>query len=196
MIICRKLLAKFIAGDEEGIIEEAMNIDKLKALTKTEIMAASKNLNADEIRFLIQTLNEKDDTLRYNAFLLLQANSRLFPFVYEFWSYLEAKLESTNSYQRSLGAMLIAENVKWDKTDQFDKSFNNYISCCNDEKFITARQTVQGLEVILKATDRYDEKIKQNLTSLSLSQYKENQQKLLKKDKDRILKIIENRQAK
>jgi hypothetical protein len=196
MIICRKLLAKFIAGDEEGIIEEAMNIDKLKALTKTEIMAASKNLNADDIRFLIQTLNEKDDTLRYNAFLLLQANSRLFPFVYEFWSYLEAKLESTNSYQRSLGAMLIAENVKWDKTDQFDKSFNNYMSCCNDEKFITARQTVQGLEVILKATDRYDEKIKQNLTSLSLSQYKENQQKLLNKDKDKILKIIENRQAK
>jgi hypothetical protein len=182
MIICRKLLAKFIAGDEEGIIEEAMNIDKLKALTKTEIMTESKNLNADDICFLIQTLNEKDDTLRYNAFLLLQANSRLFPFVYEFWSYLEAKLESTNSYQRSLGAMLIAENVKWDKTDQFDKSFNNYMSCCNDEKFITARQTVQGLEVILKATDRYDEKIKQNLTSLSLLQY-ENQQKLLKKDR-------------
>jgi len=159
-------------------------------------MTESKNLNADDIGFLIQTLNEKDDTIRYHAFLLLQANSRLFPFVYEFWSYLEAKLESTNSYQRSLGAMLIAENVKWDKTGQFDKAFNNYMSCCSDEKFITARQTIQGLETILKATDRYDEKIKQNLTIIDLSQYKENQQKLLNKDKDKILKIINSRQVK
>jgi len=42
MIICIKLLAKFIAGDEEGIIEEAMNIDKLKALTKYDRIKKSK----------------------------------------------------------------------------------------------------------------------------------------------------------
>ncbi len=173
-----------------------MNADKLKALTKTEIPAMSKNLNADDIRFLIQALNEKDDTLRYNAFLLLQSSSRRFPFVYEYWSILEAKLKSINSYQRSLGIMLIAENVRWDKNDRFIKTLGNYMSCCSDEKFITARQTIQGLEAILKATNKHDNEIKQSLASLKLSQYKENQQKLLNKDIEKILKIIENKQAK
>ena len=178
------------------MLEEKMNADKLMALTKTEIPAMSKNLNADEIRFLVQMLNEKDDTLRYNAFLLLQSSSRMFPYVYDYWDILEGKLESTNSYQRSLGVMLIAENVKWDRNDRFSKTLDNYMRCCSDEKFITARQAIQGLEAILKATDRYDGQIKQSLANLKFSQYKENQQKLLNKDKEKILKNIETKQAK
>jgi hypothetical protein len=89
-----------------------MNVDELKSLAKNDISAASKNLGADDIRFLVERLSEKDDKLRYNAFLLLQSISRQFPFVYEYWDELERKLESDNSYQRSLGIMLIAENVR------------------------------------------------------------------------------------
>jgi hypothetical protein len=167
-----------------------MNINMLKALAKKEAATESKNLNAADIRFLIQALNEKDDTIRYNAFLLLQSNSRESPFVYEYWSDLEKKLENSNSYQRSLGVMLIAENVKWDKDGKFSKTISKYLSCCNDEKFITARQTIQGLEAIVKATDRFNDEIKQSLAHLRLSQYKENQQKLITKDITNILKRI------
>ncbi|NLE05031.1 MAG: hypothetical protein GX638_09555, partial [Crenarchaeota archaeon] len=109
---------------------------------------------------------------------------------------LEKKIVSTNSYQRSLGLMLISENVKWDINNQFSKIFDIYMSCCNDEKFITARQTIQGLENILKATNKYDNEITQKLSAISFSQYKENQQSLLNKDKEKILKIIENKQKK
>jgi hypothetical protein len=170
-----------------------MNTNELKALAKNEIPTQAKNLNTTDIHFLIQTLNEKDDALRYNSFLLLQANSREFPFVYEYWSNLEEKLENSNSYQRSIGVMLIAENVKWDKADRFSKTIKKYLSCCNDEKFITARQTIQGLEVILKATDKFDNEIKQVFGNLQLAQFKENQQKLVNKDISKILKIIENK---
>lgn len=170
-----------------------MNTKKLKTLTKNEIPTLSKNLNTADIHFLIRTLNEKDDTVRYNAFLLLQSNSREFPFVYEYWNDLEKKLESPNSYQRSIGVMLIAENVRWDKDNRFSKTINKYLSCCNDERFITARQAIQGLAVILKATDKFDDKIKQGLTNLRLSQYKENQQKLVKKDISNVLQMIENK---
>jgi hypothetical protein len=173
-----------------------MNIDELKTLAKNEIPTLSKNLNTTDIHFLIQILNEKDDTVRYNAFQLLQSNSREFPLVYEYWSDLEKKLESPNSYQRSIGIMLIAENVKGDKDDRFSKTIIKYLSCCNDEKFITARQAIQGLEVILKATDKFDDEIKQSLTNLQLSQYKENQQKLVNKDITKILNIIKNKKAK
>ncbi len=167
-----------------------MNTDKLKALAKNEVATLSKSLDAADICFLIQILNEKDDAIRYNAFLLLQSNSRESPLVYEYWSDLENKLENSNSYQRSLGVMLIAENVKWDKDGKFSKTISKYLRCCNDEKFITARQAIQGLEAIVKATGKFNEKIKRGLADLQLSQYKENQQKLINKDISNILKII------
>jgi len=170
-----------------------MNTDELKLITKDQIPVLSKTLTADNIIFLVKTLSENDDKLRYNAFLLLQSNSQQFPFVYEYWDELEKKLESENSYQRNIGIKLIAENVRWDKGGKFRETINKYLACCTDEKFITARQTIQGLASILKATKKHDEKIRQKLTNLSLEQYKKSQQKLLTKDISTILKILDNR---
>jgi hypothetical protein len=167
-----------------------LNSERLKAVTKDQILALSRTLTVTDIRFLVETLNEKDDKLRYNTFLLLQAYSRRFSAVYEYWDELEKKLDSDNSYQRSLGTMLIAENMRWDKEDKFGRTIRKYLNCCTDEKFITARQTIQGLEIILKATDKFNDTIKQRLSNLQLSQYKENQQKLLSQDISKILKII------
>jgi hypothetical protein len=170
-----------------------MNTEELKALAKNDIPTLSKNLNAADILFLIQTLNEKDDEVRYNAFLLLQSSSRESPLVYKYWGDLEKKLESSNSYQRSIGAMLIAENVRWDKEDRFSKTISKYLSCCNDEKFITARQAIQGLAVILKTTNKFDVELEQSLANFRSSKYKDNQQKLVNKDVADILKIFENK---
>ena len=167
-----------------------MNKDEVKVLAKTDINLASTNLNDSEINFLVETLNEKDDKLRYNAFLLLQASSRQFPYVYKYWDEFEKKLDNENSYQRSLGIMLIVENVRWDQEDKFSKTISKYLSCFTDEKFITARQTIQGLEIILKTTDKFNDTIKQRLVNLQLSHYKDNQQKLLSKDISNVLKKI------
>ena len=191
----KKHLAKLIAANKDNGTGEKMNTNDLSMLTKDSIPTLSKNLCAAEINFLFQTLNEKEDTIRYNAFLLLQSKSRESPLVYEYWSELEKKLESPNSYQRSIGIMLLAENVRWDKNDKFSKTFNKYMNCCNDEKFITARQAIQGLSQIVGATGKYDERVKEALVDLQVAKYKENQQKLLKKDVAAILKILENKSA-
>jgi hypothetical protein len=169
-----------------------MDARQLKELSKDDVAKASKNLNRDEIHFLVEMLNEKDEAIRYHAFLLLQSNSRSFPFVYEYWNNLEGKLENPNSYQRSVGVKLIAENVKWDKNNRFNKTINKYLNCCTDEKFITARQTIQALETILKATDQFNSEIKEKLISLQLEQYKKTQQKLLNQDRLGILQLIES----
>ena len=99
-------------------------------------------------------------------------------------------MDSDNYYQRSLGIILITENVRWDKEDKFSKTIGKYLRCCTDEKFITARQSVQGLETIMKATDKFNDEIKKYLTNQQLSKNKENQQKLLTKDISNVLKII------
>lgn len=165
-----------------------VDIETLRALQKNSIAESAKRFSESDIAFLVKTLTEKDDVLRYNAFLLLQAKSKESPLVYKYWDELSMKLESDNSYQRSIGLMLLSENAQWDKEGKFNAAIDKYLSCCTDEKFITARQAIQGLTNILNATKLYDEKIKQHLTNLPLSKYKENQQKLLKKDVGNALK--------
>ncbi len=66
-----------------------------------------------------------------------------------------------------------------------------YFACCKDEKFITSRQAIQGLITVLAATTKYNSEIKNYLTGLQVGQYKENQQKLLKKDIATVLKAIQ-----
>jgi hypothetical protein len=166
-----------------------MNFEELKAVYKGQIAAQAKDLTAADIKLLIETLSEKDDKLRYNAFLLLQAYSKEKPSVYNYWDVLDQKLESANSYQRSLGVMLIAENVRWDNEGRFAKSMGKYLACCNDEKFITARQCIQGLGLIIESTGKYKDAIKSALVNLQFTQYKENQKKLLCKDVANVLKL-------
>jgi hypothetical protein len=150
---------------------------------------ASKLGKAD-VYFLIKMLSEKEDAVRYNSFLLLQNSSLELPYTYEHWNELEKKLGSDNSYQRSIGLMLIAKNVKWDKEGKFEKALRRYLKCCADEKFITARQAIQGLTTIIKTNSKYNEKIEKSLRNLQLSNYKENQQKLLNKDITATLKML------
>jgi hypothetical protein len=170
-----------------------MNRSDLNALPKTEIPEKAKNLGPSDVDFLVQALAEKDEPIRYNAFLLLQANSREFPLVYAHWADFEKKLENPNSRQRGAGLMLIAENVRWDKDCKFAAAIGKYLACCVDEKFITARQAIQGLSHILASTNTYDNRIKRSLTNLSLDKYKGSQQKLLKKDVSNILKMIDDK---
>lgn len=159
-----------------------MDNSQLLALKKDQIPAEAKTLSADNVAFLVETLNEKDDKLRYNAFLLLQAHSKEANTVYQYWDKLAGKLDSDNSYQRSLGIMLLAENVRWDTEGKFAGVISKYFVCCNDEKFITARQTIQALAEVVKATCKYNKAIAEGLAGLDFSKYKENQQSLLKRD--------------
>jgi hypothetical protein len=170
-----------------------MNTEELRALPKSQIARATSGLGEADVDFLVQQLSEKDDVLRYNAFLLLQANSPLSPQTYAHWTVFEEKLASDNSYQRGIGLMLIAENVRWDKEGKFDSAIGKYFDCCMDEKFITARQAIQGLVHVVEATEAYNERIRKALSSLKLEKYKENQQKLLKKDISVILQILDKK---
>lgn len=172
-----------------------MNKIELQALSKTEISQLGKNLISNDISFLVECLTEKDDKIRYHAFLLLQEASRQSPILYPYWNVLENKLDSDNSYQRSLGLMLIAENVRWDKNNKFTGILDKYLHCCADEKFITARQAIQGLTNIINATDANNDKIKQYLTDYPLNKYPKNQQNLLNKDIQNILRTIKKKEA-
>ncbi len=170
-----------------------MQFDQLSSMTKEEIPRLAKNLRHTDVEFLVKNLAEKDDTIRYNAFLLLQAASRWSPLVYKYWDELEEKLESPNSYQRNIGLRLISENVRWDKEGKFEETLDRYLLHCTDEKFVTSRQAVQGLVTVTQSTDRYDKRIQSALDGLSLGRYNAGQQRLLRKDLSDVRRVISSR---
>lgn len=149
---------------------------------KHNTKALCANLTADDIGFLISLLNEKNDDIRYAAFLTLQKRSELYPDVYPYWDVFCDKLESSNSYQRSIGIMLIAENVKWDRQNRFSGIFNSYMSHCTDEKFITSRQTIQSILKWIASRPELAEQTAAELVSIDISAFKATQQKLILTD--------------
>lgn len=103
--------------------------ESLLSIRKEDLPEVAKAMDSSELSGLVYLLSEKDDKIRYQAFLLLQYRSQLLGDVYPFWETFRTKLNDANSYQRSIGIMLIAENAKWDvenkMVDVIRKNFEN-----------------------------------------------------------------------
>ena len=88
-----------------------MTVESLASIPKDRLQEASENLGEDDVSQLVEWLALKDDNARYKALLLLQCRSSFAGDVYPFWDVFRAKLKSDNSYQRSIGLLLIADNA-------------------------------------------------------------------------------------
>ncbi len=153
------------------------NLERLLSIDKNDMSEASKTINSDELRQLVELLSEKDDKIRYQSFLLLQNRSMNFDDVYSYWDTFCEKLKSENSYQRSIGLMLIAENAKWDKDNKIEKIIDEYLLHLNDDKPITIRQCIQSLQKIIPFKRQLHIKIADKLMALDVSSIKATMQK-------------------
>ncbi|BCY17870.1 hypothetical protein hrd7_17190 [Leptolinea sp. HRD-7] len=156
-----------------------LTIEEVAGMAKEQIPDRAGALTPEDISFLVGLLEEKDDILRYHALLLLQNRSELFSDVYPFWDILVEKFKSTNSYHRSIGLMLIADNVRWDTTCKFDPILEDFLAMVDDEKPVTVRQCVQSLCKIVPYKSHLIPRITEKLMSVDLSSRKETQQKIL-----------------
>ena len=158
---------------------------------KNTIDEVAKQLNTNDIEYLINLLNEKNNEVRYTAFLVLQSSSQMFSDVYKYWKDFCKKLSNSNSYQRSIGIMLIAENNRWDDQNKFRDIINIYLSHCEDEKFITARQTIQSINKWIMYKKGLLSLVVRKLISIDISKYKDSQRKLILVDIIRVLSEIQ-----
>jgi hypothetical protein len=103
-------------------------------------------LSMQDIDKLFSDLASKDDKIRYNAFkTLLDITENKVPWAYDKWFILIEKLSSENSYQRSIGFMLLANLSKSDEDNKVADIINDLLKFTDDEKFITSRQCIQNL---------------------------------------------------
>jgi hypothetical protein len=154
-----------------------VDLESIVSIGKSDIQKASKELNKNDIPQLVDWLSLKDDNIRYQAFLLLQSRSIFFNDVYPFWDTFHEKLRSDNSYQRSIGLMLIAENARWDVENRMEEVIDEYLELLKDEKPITVRQCIQSLGKIASAKPELKDRIASGLISFDIMAVKESMRK-------------------
>ena len=164
--------------------------ESIMSISKSDLQEASKALYTEDIQQLVEWLNLKDDNVRYQTFLLLQNRSLFCDDVYPYWDTLRSKLLSDNSYQRSIGLMLLAENVKWDAGNRMEDTIDEFLMLLNDEKPITIRQCIQSLGEIASAKPGLNDKIASRLISFNLISVKETMRKSILLDILNVLLII------
>lgn len=151
--------------------------EDMMSIEKNEITDKASLLNNEDIEKLVEWLSLKEDDIRYQAFLLLQAKSRLDSGVYPYWEEFRNKLRSDNSYQRSLGVMLIAENVPWDRENKMQDTLAEYLKILQDEKPVTVRQCIQGLQLIAEKEPKYNHEISEALLAYDIMSARETMRK-------------------
>jgi hypothetical protein len=99
-----------------------------------------------DVREWFDNLGSADDKIRMNA---LQAVMKLtdgkVDWVYEVWDDLLAKLNSENSYQRTIGIKVLCNLAKSDIEHRLDGSINLLLAHTRDDSFITSRQCILNI---------------------------------------------------
>jgi hypothetical protein len=148
-----------------------MTLEDLMQVDKNDPSEAAKRLDKNDIAQLVAWLGEKEDTIRYPSLLILQSRSKIADDVYPYRETFREKLKSDNSFQRSIGVMMIAENAKWDD-GWLDGVIGEYLELLNDEKPITIRQCIQYLAKIVPYKPGLHSIITDALIALDLSAVK------------------------
>jgi hypothetical protein len=146
---------------------------------KDNILEFAASLTNEYIEFLVPLLAEKNDEIRYPAFLVLCERSRMNADVYPYWDVFVSKLSHENSYQRNIGVTLIGANIRWDEKKKFARIFQSFMSLCNDEKFITSRLTIQTIPLWAKYVPELLDKTVKELITINVKSLKESQRKLI-----------------
>ena len=164
--------------------------ETILTLAKEDLPQFAEELHESDIRTLFAWLDEKEDQIRYKSLLLLQYRSQNHPDVYPYWDRLAEKFNSSNSYHRSIGLMLIADNVRWDNENKMDSLLDNFLALCDDEKPVTVRQCIQSLAKMIPYKPAALQKITAKLISINITERKETQRKILLVDILTILIMI------
>jgi hypothetical protein len=117
-----------------------------------------------DINTLIEMLSLKDDTARFSAFQeLLKITEEKVDWFEEYGIALTQKLTDDNSYQRSIGLMLLCNLAKNDKKQKFNGILKKMMLLVNDDKFITQRQYLQNIWKVAIVDNEYRDQIVKQL---------------------------------
>lgn len=114
----------------------------------------------ENLDVIFEDLKSKDNKTRQNAFQsLLKETEQKVDWIYIKWDDLVDKLDSENSFQRSIGLLLLANLCKSDTDNKFGDILERYLRFFDDEKFITSRQFIQNVWKIAIENESFSTKV-------------------------------------
>ena len=131
----------------------------------------------------IENLASTDDKIRLEALQsLLKVTESNVDWVYETWDLLLEKLDHENSYQRSIGIMLLCNLAKSDVENRLGVCLDRLLAHTRDEKFITSRQCIQNIWKVAAANKSNQEKVVKHLEKRFMECASEKHYNLLRQD--------------
>lgn len=95
------------------------------------------------VRESLDNLSSTNDKMRLDALqTILKITEEKVDWVYDVWNDLVSRLENENSYQRSIGIMVLCNLAKSDSENRIEVILDRILAHTRDEKFITSRQCI------------------------------------------------------
>jgi len=94
----------------------------------------------------LDNLQSEDANLRYEAFSsIISITHQPVDWAYEVWDDLLAQLQNKNNHQRAIAAQVLCNLAKSDPGNRMLKDLDKIMEVTWDERFVTARHTLQSL---------------------------------------------------
>ena len=135
------------------------------------------------IKKRIEDLGSTDDKTRLDALqTMLKMTEAKVDWIYDIWDHLLDKLDHENSYQRSIGILLLCNLAKSDTEDRLRAALDRLLIHTRDEKFITSRQCIQNIWKAAATNKANREKVLKHLEKRFVECADEKHYNLLRQD--------------
>lgn len=130
---------------------------------------------------LLDGLNSREETYRYNCFKVLMLISREHgELLYPMWDRLAEQLDSDNTYRRISALQLIANLTAVDAEHRFDRLFDRYFALLDDRSVIPAAQLAGAAGRIVRARPQLEARITAKLLSIDETHHHADRKDLIK----------------
>lgn len=149
-------------------------------------------LSEIKLKQLVKELTSQKPVEGCTALEKLLVESRRSATVAPFLSYFLQMIDDENSYVRNRGLLLAAANAQWDKQNLLEQNLGAYLDHLADEKPITVRQCLKGLQEIARLKPQLRLQILRAVKTADMSNYSESMRPLLEKDLKNLKNFLEN----
>ncbi|MDD6032344.1 MAG: SufBD protein [Oscillospiraceae bacterium] len=144
---------------------------------------------------MMDVLKSSGNDEAYRLLLSLEKESaetnRLYPLLEEF----TALTQSKSSLVRVRGFRLACAQARWDTEHRFDKCLETLLTMLDDHKATAVRQCLKALESVALCRPDLHDRIRQKLSGMELSKYKDSMRPLIQKDMEQLQALLSPRLA-
>src|SRR4030042_964298 len=138
-------------------------------------------IDKELITELLQGLNSRNETVRYNCSKTLMIISREHgELLYPSWAYLVEFLHSENSLQKMSVVNLLANLVKVDKENKFEPIFERYFNLLDDKSMILGIYVASNSGQIVMANPHLEKRVTEKLLAIDKTHHTGDRRELIK----------------